>query len=481
MQVDILMPKMGESIMEGTILKWHKQAGDKVERDETILEISTDKVDTEVPSPETGVITELLFKEGDVVEVGNVIAKMDTDANAKAGASAPAESGTEEKKEEPKAEAKEEAPKEQAPDSETPKAKEEVKEESKPAEAKEESTETTGSTGGARFYSPLVLSIASKEGIGMAELEKITGTGAESRVTKKDILSYVQNRGSKPAETKAETKPTESKTEAPKEAAKETPKQESKPAEKKIELPKPKIDYNEEGLSVTEFDNIRQKMAEHMVASVRISPHVTATVLVDLSAIDKARSAMKEDFKEKEGFNLSYMPFICEATVKALKDFPLVNSIIDDSGTPYKAITRNMINLGIAVAMDNGGLIVPVIKSADGKNLIGIARSLNDLAKRARVKKLTLDEIQGGTFSITNYGVFGNDMGTPIINQPQVAIMGLGAIKKRPMVIETEQGDFILPKRSVYLTLSFDHRLIDGALGGQFVVRIKEYLENYTM
>lgn len=458
MQVDILMPKMGESIMEGTILKWHKQPGDKVERDETILEISTDKVDTEVPSPESGVITELLFKEGDVVEVGHMIAKMDTDVNAKAGASAPA---AETKQEEPKAE----APKETL--------KEETKQESKPVE----SSEPAAQSGGARFYSPLVLNIASKEGIGMAELEKIAGTGAEGRVTKKDILAYVANRGSKPAETKTETKPAETKTEAPK----ETPKQESKPAERKIELPKPKIDYNEEGLSVTEFDNIRQKMAEHMVASVRISPHVTATVLVDLSAIDKARSAMRDDFKEKEGFNLSYMPFICEATVKALKDFPLVNSIIDDSGTPYKAITRNMINLGIAVAMDNGGLIVPVIKSADGKNMIGIARDLNDLAKRARVKKLTLDEIQGGTFSITNYGVFGNDMGTPIINQPQVAIMGLGAIKKRPMVIETEQGDFILPKRSVYITLSFDHRLIDGALGGQFVVRVKEYLENYTM
>lgn len=465
MQVDILMPKMGESIMEGTILKWHKQAGDKVERDETILEISTDKVDTEVPSPETGVITELLFKEGDVVEVGNVIAKMDTDANAKAGASAPAaEAKSEDKKEEPKQEeAKQEAPKETA--------KEEVKQEAKPAEAKEE---PAAQSGGSRFYSPLVLNIASKEGIGMAELEKIAGTGAEGRVTKKDILAYVQNRGSKPAETKQAEAP---KAEAKPAEQKQAPKQE----ERKIELPKPKIDYNEEGLSVTEFDNIRQKMAEHMVASVRISPHVTATVLVDLSAVDKARSAMKDEFKEKEGFNLSYMPFICEATVKALKDFPLVNSIIDDSGTPYKAITRNMINLGIAVAMDNGGLIVPVIKSADGKNLVGIARDLNDLAKRARVKKLTLDEIQGGTFSITNYGVFGNDMGTPIINQPQVAIMGLGAIKKRPMVIETEQGDFILPKRSVYLTLSFDHRLIDGALGGQFVVRIKEYLENYTM
>ncbi len=455
MQVDILMPKMGESIMEGTILKWHKQAGDKVERDETILEISTDKVDTEVPSPESGVITELLFKEGDVVEVGHMIAKMDTDANAKAGASAPA---SDEKKEEPKTEAKEEAP------------KEEVKQETKPVETKEApAAEPVAQSGGARFYSPLVLNIASKEGIGMAELEAIAGTGAEGRVTKKDILAYVQTRGSKPAAP------------APVQKTAATPLPAAKHEERKIELPKPKIDYNEEGLSVTEFDNIRQKMAEHMVASVRISPHVTATVLVDLSAIDKARAAMRDDFKEKEGFNLSYMPFICEATVKALKDFPLVNSIIDDSGTPYKAITRNMINLGIAVAMDNGGLIVPVIKSADGKNMIGIARDLNDLAKRARVKKLTLDEIQGGTFSITNYGVFGNDLGTPIINQPQVAIMGLGAIKKRPMVIETEQGDFIMAKRSVYITLAFDHRLIDGALGGQFVVRIKEYLENYAM
>lgn len=446
MQVDILMPKMGESIMEGTILKWHKQPGDKVERDETILEISTDKVDTEVPSPETGVITQLLFKEGDVVEVGHVIAKMDTDANA--AASAPA---AEEKKEEPKAEEKKEAP------------KEEVKQETKPVEAPAAEPVASGS---ARFYSPLVLSIASKEGIGMAELEKIPGTGSEGRVTKKDILAYVQNRGSKPAEVKAEPK-TEPKAPAP------------KAEERKIELPKQKIDYNEEGLSVMEFDNIRQKMAEHMVASVRISPHVTATVLADLSAVDKVRSSMRNEFKEKEGFNLSYMPFICEATVKALKDFPLINSVIDDSSTPYKAITRNMINLGIAVAMDNGGLIVPVIKSADGKNLVGIARDLSDLAKRARVKKLTLDEIQGGTFSITNYGVFGNDMGTPIINQPQVAIMGLGAIKKRPMVIETEQGDFILAKNSIYLTLSFDHRLIDGALGGQFIVRVKEYLENY--
>ncbi len=475
--IEITMPKMGESIMEGTILKWHKQAGDKVERDETILEISTDKVDTEVPSPETGVITELLFKEGDVVEVGKVIANMSTDANAK-----PSSNGSAKKEDSPK-ESKEEAPKdskkEEAPASETPKAESPKMDSDKASETKAEDskseTHSNGSSGSGRFYSPLVMSIAGKEGIGFAELEKIAGTGNEGRVSKKDILSYLQTRGSKPAEQEkpkespAASKPTQSGT-ALKSEERKTP-----------ELPKVKIDYNEEGLSVSEFDNIRQKMAEHMIASIRISPHVTATIQVDLSEIDKVRAEQNKTFADKEGFKLSYMPFICEVVVRSLKDFPLINSIVDDSSTPYKAITRNMINLGIAVAMDNGGLIVPVIKNADGKNLIGIARDLNDLAKRARVKKLTLDEIQGGTFSITNYGVFGNDTGTPIINQPQIAILGIGSIKKRAVVLETEQGDFIVPRRTVNLTLSFDHRLIDGALGGKFVARVKEYLETYSI
>ena len=244
-------------------------------------------------------------------------------------------------------------------------------------------------------------------------------------------------------------------------------------------MPQQKIDYNEEGLSVMEFDNIRQKMAEHMIFSTRVSPHVQAIAECDLTNVDKVRTAMGEEFLQKEGFKLSYMPFICEAVIKALKDFPLINSIIDDSAVPYKAITRNSINLGIAVAMDNGGLIVPVIHNSDGMNLIGIARSLNDLAKRARIKKLTLNEIQGGTFSITNFGVFGNDVGIPIINQPQVAILGLGSIKKRPVVIETEEGDFVVPRKTMIITLSFDHRLVDGALGGMFTMRIAHYLENY--
>jgi 2-oxoglutarate dehydrogenase E2 component (dihydrolipoamide succinyltransferase) len=285
-------------------------------------------------------------------------------------------------------------------------------------------------------------------------------------VTKKDILEYINTRGTKPAAETVVPKPAAAKPAAP-------------AATVKKELPKQEINYNEEGLSVLEFDNIRQKMAEHMVESVAISPHVNAIAEVDLSNVEKARKLAAPEFEAKEGFKLTYMPYIAEAVIKALKDFPLVNSIIDDSSKPFKAITRSKINLGMAVAMENGGLIVPVIKNADGMNLVGIARNVNDLGKRARIKKLSLDEIQGGTFTISNYGVFGNIIGTMVINQPQVAIMGVGAIKKRPTVLETPDGDFVVIRPMVYLTLSFDHRLIDGALGGKFIMRVAHYLENY--
>lgn len=458
MAVDIIMPKMGESIMEGTILKWHKKPGDKIEKDETILEISTDKVDTEVPSPESGTVSELLFNEGDVVEVGSVIARLDGGSNGQAQTPVKEE----------KAPAKEET-------KEQPK-KEEPKHEEASVVSATESEDGGDSSGGGesgRFYSPLVLNIARKEGIGFDELEKIKGTGAGGRVSKKDIQNYLKTRGEQKAQPKQESKP-QPKTEA-------KPEPQKQEQRKQPVLPKHEVDYNEEGLSVMEFDNIRQKMAEHMVASMAISPHVNAIAEVDLSAVDKARKEMNKDFPEKEGFKMTYMPFIAEATVKALKDFPLVNSIIDDSATPYKAIMRNKINLGMAVAMENGGLIVPVIKNADGKNLIGLARDISDLGKRARVKKLSLDEIQGGTFTISNFGLFGNIIGTMVINQPQVAILGVGAAKKRPAVLETEQGDFVVIKPMMYLSLSFDHRLIDGALGGQFLMRIVHYLENYQM
>lgn len=466
---DVIMPKMGESITEGTILTWHKKPGDTIEVDETIVEVSTDKVDTEIPSPESGTITELLFNEGDVVEVGKVIAKIDTGSN---GSSEVKEEKQEEKKEEPKKEELKEEVKEE-PKKEA-KSEEPKKEEAK----KEESSHQSSSEPTGRFYSPLVMNIAKENGIGFSELEGIPGTGKDGRVSKKDILDYLENRGTK----KEESKPAEQKQEsAPaKEDKKKEKKEEPKTEKKKPELPKFEVDYNEEGLSIMEFDNIRQKMAEHMVASVHTSPHVNAIAEVDMSRVDKIRKEMNKDFADKEGFKMTYMPFIAEAVVKALKDFPLVNAIIDDSSTPYKAIMRNKINLGMAVAMDNGGLIVPVIHDADGKNLVGLSRSINDLGKRARVKKLSLDEIQGGTFTISNFGVFGNIIGTMIINQPQVAIMGVGAVKKRPVVLETEEGDFVVIKPMMYLTLSFDHRLIDGALGGQFIMRVAHYLENYT-
>jgi len=451
MLVDIVMPKMGESIMEGTILKWLKKPGDKVERDEPILEISTDKVDTEVPSPESGIITELLYKENDTVEVGNVLAKLETEEGAAVISESPVQ--------EP-----------------IPAPVEEKNEEVRITDlnvANSEKYEEESEEKSSGFYSPLVLNIAKKEGIGFAELASIKGSGLQGRVTKKDILDYIANRGSaRKPEAAAEKAPVK---EPLKTEIKETPVKQ----EKKFELPKQEVNYNEEGISVLEFDNIRQKMAEHMVASVAISPHVNAIAECDLSNVEKVKKKLADDFENAEGFKLSYMPYIAEAVIKALKDFPLVNSVIDDSSAPFKAIMRSKINLGMAVAMENGGLIVPVIKNADGMNLVGLSRSINDLAKRARVKKLSLDEIQGGTFTISNYGVFGNIIGTMVINQPQVAILGVGAIKKRPSVLETPDGDFVVIKPMVYLTLSFDHRLIDGALGGKFLMRVVHYLENY--
>lgn len=440
MIIDIVMPKMGESIIEGTILKWLKRVGDKVERDEPLLEISTDKVDTEIPAPESGIITEILYKEGETVEVGKVLARMSTEEV------------------------------ETTPHLQTPEpAKREIKEPTpeSPAEAKptverieKQSFETEG-----QFFSPLVLNIAKQEGISIAELQKIKGSGLNNRVTKKDILEYIKNRAklSPPSASSEPGASIEHKTAV------------------KLDQFKPSVNYNEEGITVLEFDNVRQKMAEHMVASVNISPHVNAIAEVDLSKVEQIRARMANEFEANEGFKLTYMPFIADAVIKTLKDFPLVNSVIDDSVVPFRAVMKNKIHLGFAVAMDNGGLIVPVIKDADAKNLVGLARSINDLAKRARVKKLTLDEIQGGTFTISNYGVFGNIIGTMIINQPQVAILGVGAVKKRPAVLETPDGDFVVIRPMVYLTLSFDHRLIDGALGGKFVMRVAHYLENYKL
>ncbi len=459
--VDIVMPKMGESIMDGRILKWFKQPGDKIDRDETLFEISTDKVDTEVPAADGGILVEVLFAEGDTANVGDVVARIETDAanaNVKAGVTK-ADAPQAEVKEEPKA---------------VEKAAETVKE-TVQTPAAETKTETKSGSGSG-FYSPLVLSIASKEGVTMDELSGITGTGAGGRVRKQDILGYVEDRKSGKVNA---PKATQGGTTTPS-TAKAVVVERKQPEYKAPEIHK-SVDltnlYNMPGVDVVPMDTLQSKMAEHMIMSIQTSPHVAAIAECDMSAVDRARKVLGDEFLKREGFKLSYMPFICEAVVKALKDFPLVNASIDGTNI----LVKSFINLGIAVAMDNGGLIVPVIKNADSKNLTGIAREMTDLAKRARVKKLTLDEIQDGTFTITNYGVFGNIIGTPIINQPQVAILGTGAIKKRPVVVETSEGDAIVIKPMMYLTLSFDHRLVDGALGGKFIMKVVEYLENYTV
>lgn len=458
--VDIVMPKMGESIMDGRILKWFKQPGDKIDRDETLFEISTDKVDTEVPAADGGILVEVLFAEGDTANVGDVVARIETDAanaNVKSGVT---------KADAPQAEVKEE-----------PKAVEKAPEPVK--ETVQAPVAETKSGSGSGFYSPLVLNIASKEGVTMDELSGITGTGAGGRVRKQDILAYVEDRKSGKVTKPEAPKATQGGTTTPSTAKAVTV--ERKQAEYKAPEIHKSVDltnlYNMPGVDVVPMDTLQSKMAEHMIMSIQTSPHVAAIAECDMSAVDRARKVLGDEFLKREGFKLSYMPFICEAVVKALKDFPLVNASIDGTNI----LVKSFINLGIAVAMDNGGLIVPVIKNADSKNLTGIAREMTDLAKRARVKKLTLDEIQDGTFTITNYGVFGNIIGTPIINQPQVAILGTGAIKKRPVVVETSEGDAIVIKPMMYLTLSFDHRLIDGALGGKFVMKVVEYLENYTV
>ncbi len=457
--VDVIMPKMGESIMDGRILKWYKQPGDKIDRDETLFEISTDKVDTEVPCSDGGIVVELLYNEGDTANVGDVVARIDTDtenAQIKTGVNASKDVKVETKSVEV---------------AEVPK-KEVVQ-----APVVETNTETkTGA--GSGFYSPLVLNIASKESVSMVELSSIQGTGIGSRVRKLDILAYIEDRKSgKITKPVAQTTATQGAT---------TPAAKAVVVEKKkTDYKAPEINrsvdltnfYNMPGVSVVPMDTLQSKMGEHMVMSVHTSPHVAAIAECDMSAVYRARKVLGDEFLRREGFKLSYMPFICEAVVKALTDFPLVNASIDGTNI----LVKSFINLGIAVAMDNGGLIVPVIKNADSKNLTGIAREMTDLAKRARIKKLTLDEIQDGTFTISNYGVFGNIIGTPIINQPQLAILGTGAIKKRAVVVETSEGDAIVIKPMMYLTLSFDHRLIDGALGGKFIMKVVEYLENYAV
>lgn len=437
-QIDMVMPQMGESIAEGTILKWLKSVGDKIERDETILEISTDKVDSEIPAPATGVIAKILVEEGKTVGVGTPIAVIETDAAA-AGGNGKAE----------KTEAQKPAEKTAAPAAAAPEAKPAAPAEKGGSEVVRE---------GKRFYSPLVREIAKQENISMAELEAVPGTGENGRVTKKDILAYVEQRQGKPA---APAKPAPAPASAPTPAA-------TRPAP--AAPPAPTVVYEQDRVEIVPMDNMRRRIAEHMVMSKQTSPHVYSVSMCDMTKIVSYRERAKNKFEQNEGTKLTYTPFFIDAVVRAIKDFPLINSSIEGSNV----LVKKFINIGIAVALENG-LIVPVIKSADALNLVGLARATNDLANRARSKQLKPDEVQGGTFSITNMGSFGNLFGIPVINQPQVAILGIGAIRKTPVVI----GDGIAIRDMVYLSLSYDHRIIDGAYGGQFLQRVVENLEAF--
>lgn len=435
------MPQMGESIAEGTIIKWHKKVGDMVKKDETLLEISTDKVDSEIPSPATGRLAEIVVQEQQTVPVRTVIAYLETDAEVAVESPAPAAPI-----EQPKT-AKAEQPAVAAPSA--------------------PSVQPLAAPASGRFYSPLVLSIAREEGISMQELETIPGSGEGGRVSKKDILAYV---AAKKAGTVTAPKPAPSVAPAPA-APKVTPPPSILQAGKVVEVPELRAKYPAPQHEIIQMSNVLQKMAEHMVRSVHTSPHVAAVHEVDMTRVVQHRAAHAAAFEAKEGFKLTYTPYIVQAVVHAIKKYPLINTSIEGD----KIIKKNYINLGIAVASENG-LIVPVIKNAEEKNFLGLARAVNDLAVRTRTKKLTPDDIQGGTFTISNYGVFGTLIGTPIINQPQVAILGTGAIKKRVVVME---NDMIAIRSMAFFTLSFDHRIVDGALGGMFLEEIVKELENF--
>ncbi len=436
-QVELIMPKMGESVAEATIIKWLKKEGDKIAADETVLEIATDKVDSEIPSTAEGTLIKQLFNEGDVVQVGKAIAIISTDANATVAA--PAETKT------PAATAT--AVNVQRETAATPQVAE---------------TLDKNSASG-KFLSPLVRTIAKQEGVTMAELDSLAGTGANGRITKNDLLAYLPNKGKTAAAIVAEPK------QQP--AIKETPSNGAAAQHKPVAIP---VNAGDE---VIEMDRMRKLIADHMVMSKHTSPHVTSFVEADVTNIVQWRDKVKKEFEKREGEKLTFTPIFIYALVKAIKDFPMINVSLD--GT--KIIKRKNINIGMAAALPTGNLIVPVIKNADTLNIVGITKYVNDLANRARLGKLTPDEISGGTYTISNVGSFGNVMGTPIINQPQVAIMAVGAIKKKPAVIETPQGDLIGIRQFMYLSHSYDHRVVDGSLGGQFVRRMADYLEQWDV
>lgn len=420
------MPKMGESVMEGTVLAWLKSVGDSVEEDESLLEVATDKVDTDIPSTHAGRLKEILAQEGDVIQVGKPIAVIEIDGDQKS--TAPVEA----------------TPQPSAVEAASTLLTEAIAEHS----SQSESIPVSSTSG--KFYSPLVRNIAKEENISLSELENIVGSGKEGRVTKNDILNFLK--------TKKSAAPISTGSNG-----------NSRPAIAAV----PAVISGED--EIIQMDRMRKMIAERMVSSKAISPHVTSFVEADVSEMVKWRNKMKHVFKEREGQSLTFTPIMIDAVVKAIKDYPMINIQVDGD----KIIRKVAINIGVAVALPTGNLIVPVIHNADQMNILGLTKKVNDLAKRARENKLKPDELAGGTYTISNVGSFGNVMGTPIIMQPQVGILALGAIQKKPAVVETPQGDFIGIRHKMFLSHSYDHRVVDGALGGMFVRRVADYLEKF--
>ena len=442
-QIEIRLPKMGESVTEATITNWLKNIGDSVEMDEPLVEVATDKVDNELPSEAAGILVKCFFEKDQVAQVGDVIAIISTDGDSTVPA--PIEEKT------------------TLPVVEVPTTEVEIN-------ATIEAVVSNNYDKSDKFYSPLVKSIAEKEGIALSELDSITGSGQGGRVTKKDILEYIETRGSQPkvASTAGVVTIQDTPRVAPSMPASDNGAHFLTSIKTPIVVPNP-------GDEIIEMDRMRKLIADHMVMSVHVAPHVTSYVEADVTEIVNWRTKVKKGFAEREGENITFTPIIIEAIVKAIKDFPMIN--VSVSGTTI--IKRKDINIGMATALPSGNLIVPVIKNADRMNLVGLTKSVNELANNARNNKLKPEDIQGGTFTVTNVGSFGNVMGTPIINQPQVAILALGAIRKVPAVIETPHGDFIGIRHKMYLSHSYDHRVVDGSLGGQFVRRVADYLEQF--
>ncbi|RYZ52024.1 MAG: 2-oxo acid dehydrogenase subunit E2 [Chitinophagaceae bacterium] len=449
--VDLVMPKMGESIMEATILKWHKAPGDRVKMDETVLEIATDKVDSEVPSTAEGVIAELLFNVNDVVPIGTVIARVNTGGEESQPATDNGQQAT--------------AQVQQATAATQPEPS------AQPPAAQSTPNTQPQTPNPNRFYSPLVLNIAAQEGVSMSELENIPGTGAEGRVSKKDILQYISDKKAGKATANPQAQP----------AA-----QQPQSARQDMVIPMAKVEAKEEAQSnqlttfsgnveIIEMDRMRKLIADHMVRSKHTSPHVTSFTEADVTSLVMWRDKVKKEFEKREGTKITFTPLFIEAIVRCIKRFPLINSSVDGN----RIIVKKDINIGMAAALPSGNLIVPVIRNADGLNLVGLAKQVNGLAENARNNKLKPEDIADGTFTMTNVGTFGSLMGTPIINQPQVAILAVGAIKKRPVVIESPQGDSIAIRHMMYLSMSYDHRIVDGSLGATFLSAVANELENF--